>query len=125
MLVSKNEKLAIKDGLNAIITHPFDKKPIKLREFLKWVLKRIEPLAKEIGYFEYLNPIYELSKGEKNEAERKIDFIKKNLGKNIKLIKDKFIEVPDELVRQLLLERKKYLFNDLLSQYELDINLKI
>lgn len=110
-LASTNENKAIKNGLNAIIKNPFNKKLIPMRQFLKETLQQIENLAKDIGYFNYLKPIYELSKGAKNEAEKKVARTLSIIGKNIEKTKTGLIIVPKEIIRQFLLERKNYLLS--------------
>ena len=47
-----NENLAAKFGLRAEIENPLTAKPIGMREFLKWTLDEVRPLAEGLGLVE-------------------------------------------------------------------------
>uniref|UniRef100_A0A7C4THK3 Glutamate--cysteine ligase n=1 Tax=candidate division WOR-3 bacterium TaxID=2052148 RepID=A0A7C4THK3_UNCW3 len=115
-LAEYNEEMAMKSGLNCSILHPFRGKEISMRIFLKELLNKLEGFAREIGTFNDLHPLYELAQGEKNEAEKKIDYVLKYLGKNPKKTKSGYIIVPEELIKNLLIHRKKYLLGELSSR---------
>ncbi|MEO0162506.1 MAG: glutamate-cysteine ligase family protein [candidate division WOR-3 bacterium] len=108
-----NEKQATKDGLNCTIIHPWTGKKMKIREFLSSTLKTIENFAREIGTYEDLKPLYELSKGQENEAGKKINSVLKSLGRNPPRTKSGLIIVPDEIIRDYLRARKRYLLEEL------------
>ncbi|MEO0123171.1 MAG: glutamate-cysteine ligase family protein [candidate division WOR-3 bacterium] len=116
-----NENQAMKQGLNSEIIHPFLNKNIKMREFLSMILNTLKDFACELGTYEDLKPLYELSKGKENEAEKKINRVLKTLGKNPQKTKNGFIIVPDEIIRHDLIERKKYLLEDLSEKLDWDI----
>ncbi len=66
----KNENLAAKKSLGAEIENPFTGKPISMRDFLKWTLNEVKPLAQALNMWEDLTPLVEMSEGGKNTAER-------------------------------------------------------
>lgn len=106
-----NEFEAAKKGMDADIFHPYSYKKMTVREFLKWTLVKIEDFSKELGTYEYLLPVIELSKGEKNQAERAIKFTLNKLGKDIKKTKNDRIIVPDEILKEILELKKQYVHN--------------
>ncbi|MBX3038654.1 MAG: M20/M25/M40 family metallo-hydrolase [Anaerolineales bacterium] len=66
----KNENLAAKKSLGAEIENPFTGKPIAMRDFLKWTLNEVKPLAQALNLWEDLTPLVEMSAGGKNTAEK-------------------------------------------------------
>lgn len=66
----KNENLAAKSSLRAEIENPFTGKPIAMRDFLKWTLDEVKPLAQALNLWEDLTPLVEMSEGGKNTAEK-------------------------------------------------------
>lgn len=66
----KNENLAAKSSLRAEIENPFTGKPIAMRDFLKWTLNEVKPLAQALNLWEDLTPLVEMSEGGKNTAEK-------------------------------------------------------
>lgn len=66
----KNENLAAKKSLGAEIENPFTGKPIAMRDFLKWTLNEVKPLAQALNLWEDLTPLVEMSEGGKNTAEK-------------------------------------------------------
>ena len=93
-----NERLAAQHGLRAEIENPFTAKPMKMREFLKWTLKELKPLAEALGQWEDLAPLVEMSEGGPNTAERIRSRLRVELGEND--------EVPITILRELALERE-------------------
>jgi succinyl-diaminopimelate desuccinylase len=93
-----NERLAAQHGLRAEIENPFTAKPMKMREFLKWTLKELRPLAEALGQWEDLTPLVEMSEGGLNTAEKIRSRIHMELGAND--------EVPVTILRELALERE-------------------
>ncbi|MBC7878018.1 MAG: M20 family metallopeptidase [Anaerolineales bacterium] len=65
-----NENLAAKFSLRAEIENPFTAKPINMRDFLKWTLNEVKPLAEALNLWNDLNPLVEMSEGTKNTAEK-------------------------------------------------------
>ncbi len=66
----KNENLAAKSSLRAEIENPFTGKPIAMRDFLKWTLNEVKPLAQALNMWEDLTPLVEMSEGGKNTSEK-------------------------------------------------------
>jgi len=93
-----NERLAAQHGLRAGIENPFTAKPVKMREFLKWTLKELRPLAEALGQWDDLTPLVEMSEGGHNTAERIRSRLRVELGAND--------EVPVTILRELALERE-------------------
>lgn len=116
-----NEDQAMRQGLNGGAIHPFSGDRMKMREFLKITLKTIEDFAKEIGTYYDLIPLYELCRGRMSEAEKKINDVIKKLGKDPQKTRQGFIIVPDELIRDYLRERKKYILGELSKRLDWDI----
>lgn len=66
----QNENLAAKYSLRAEIENPFTAKPVAMRDFLKWTLNEVKPLAQALNLWEDLTPLVEMSEGGKNTAEK-------------------------------------------------------
>lgn len=66
----KNENLAAKHSLRAEIENPFTAKPIAMRDFLKWTLNEVKPLAEALNLWNDLAPLVEMSEGGENTAEK-------------------------------------------------------
>jgi len=93
-----NEQLAARHGLRAEIENPFTAKPMKMREFLKWTLKELRPLAEALGQWEDLAPLVEMSEGGPNTAERIRSRLQAGPGAND--------EVPITVLREMAYERE-------------------
>jgi succinyl-diaminopimelate desuccinylase len=93
-----NERLAAQHGLRAEIENPFTAKPMKMREFLKWTLNELKPLAEALGQWDDLIPLVEMSEGAPNTAEKIRSRLRVELGAND--------EVPVTILRELALERE-------------------
>ena len=57
---------AAKDGLRGEIENPLTGKPIGMREFLKWTLDELMPLADALDLREDLTPLVEMAMGGPN-----------------------------------------------------------
>ncbi len=66
----RNEDVAARCGLRGEIENPFTGKPVKMREFLKWTLDELKPLAEAINLWEDLTPMVEMAGGGCNTAEK-------------------------------------------------------
>jgi len=64
-----NEAATARDGLRAVIEHPFNGGPIGMREYLKWTLSELKPLASELGLWGELQPLSVMADGAPNTAE--------------------------------------------------------
>jgi succinyl-diaminopimelate desuccinylase len=105
----KNEEMAARYGLGAEIEQPFTAKPARLRDFLRWTLEEIRPLAEALGYWEDLAPIIEMAKGAPNTAERLRSRVRAMLGENT----SEPVEVPLEILQQLAQEREAQVAGDI------------
>ena len=79
-LARQNEILAAKDGLKAEISNPFTGKPVKMRDFLRWTLEELRPLAEALGYWEDLHPLTEMVAGAPNTADRLRETVRAEIG---------------------------------------------
>jgi acetylornithine deacetylase/succinyl-diaminopimelate desuccinylase-like protein/gamma-glutamyl:cysteine ligase YbdK (ATP-grasp superfamily) len=93
-----NEELAAKHGLRAEIENPLTGKPIVVRDFLKWTLNEIKPLAEALGMWNDLHPLVEMSEGGRNTAEKIRARLKMEIGESN--------EVPMELLKEFLYEHE-------------------
>ncbi len=93
-----NEALAAKHGLRAEIENPLTGKPIGMRDFLKWTLKEVKPLAEALNIWNDLTPLVEISEGARNTAEKIRARLQMELGEND--------EVPLKVLRELHFERE-------------------
>jgi acetylornithine deacetylase/succinyl-diaminopimelate desuccinylase-like protein/gamma-glutamyl:cysteine ligase YbdK (ATP-grasp superfamily) len=93
-----NEELAAKHGLRAEIENPLTGKPILVRDFLKWTLNEIKPLAEALNMWNDLHPLVEMSEGGRNTAEKIRARLKMEIGKSD--------EVPMELLKEFLYEHE-------------------
>lgn len=93
-----NEELAAKHGLRAEIENPLTGKPILVRDFLKWTLNEIKPLAEALNMWNDLHPLVEMSEGGRNTAEKIRARLKMEIGDSN--------EVPMELLKEFLYEHE-------------------
>ncbi|MGH2524584.1 MAG: hypothetical protein ACRDH2_18920, partial [Anaerolineales bacterium] len=102
----RNEAEAAHHGLRAEIENPFTGKPVGVRDFLRWTLEQLRPLAEALELWPRLSPLVEMASGAPNTAERMRERIKKELG-------DWRVEiVPLELLKQLADERNEQVKHD-------------
>ncbi|MDD2694499.1 MAG: hypothetical protein PHD58_01070, partial [Anaerolineales bacterium] len=94
----RNEEAAARDGLRAEIDNPLTAKPVSMREFLRWTLAEVTPLAQALGLEQALLPLAEMAGGGANTAERLRLRLRQELGERS--------EVPLELLRQLAEEHE-------------------
>ena len=93
-----NEELAAKHGLRAEIENPLTGKPIVVRDFLKWTLNEIKPLADALNMWNDLQPLVEMSEGGRNTAEKIRARLKMEIGNSD--------EVPMELLKEFFYEHE-------------------
>ena len=93
-----NERLAAQHGLRAEIENPFTAKPVTMRDFLKWTLNELKPLAEALGLWDDLAPLVEMSEGGGNTAEKIRSRVKAEIGESD--------EIPVEVLRELVHERE-------------------
>src|SRR5512147_128341 len=77
-----NEHLAAEYGLRAEIENPFTAKPMAMRDFLKWTLDEVKPLAEALNLWTDLTPLVELAEGGRNTAEKLRARLQMELGEN-------------------------------------------
>jgi len=93
-----NENLAAQFGMRAEIANPFTAKPIAMRDFLKWTLKELKPLAKALNMWDDLTPLVEMADGARNTSEKIRARLQSELNENG--------EVPLEVLKELHFERE-------------------
>lgn len=102
----KNENLAAKLSLRAEIENPFTAKPIAMRDFLKWTLNEVKPLAQALNLWEDLTPLIEMSEGGKNTAEK----FRARLHASRELLEGN--EVPLDVLKAIHFEREAQVKSD-------------
>ncbi len=93
-----NEALAARHSLRAEIENPLTGKPMAMRDFLKWTLNEVRPLAEALHLWDDLAPLVEMSQGGRNTAEKMRARLQLELGEND--------EVPLSLLKELHFERE-------------------
>lgn len=93
-----NENLAAQHGMRAEIANPFTGKPIAMRDFLKWTLKELKPLAEALNLWADLTPLVEMADGARNTAEK--------LRARLQTEVNEYGEVPLEVLKELHFERE-------------------
>ncbi len=66
----RNEDEAACCGLSAEIENPLTGKPVEMRDFLRWTLAEIRPLAEALEMWDDLHPLMEMAAGAPNTADR-------------------------------------------------------
>lgn len=101
-----NENLAAKFSIRAEIENPLTGKPISMRDFLKWTLNEVRPLAEALNMWDDLNPLVEISAGGRNTAEkfRARLHASRELGGNN--------EIPLDVLKELHFEREAQVKSD-------------
>jgi|CXWL01.1.fsa_nt_gi succinyl-diaminopimelate desuccinylase len=99
-----NENLAAKFSLRAEIENPFTAKPIAMRDFLKWTLNEVKPLAEALNLWNDLTPLVEMSEGGRNTAEKFRACLQGELGDGN--------EVPLDVLKEIHFEREAQVKSD-------------
>jgi acetylornithine deacetylase/succinyl-diaminopimelate desuccinylase-like protein/gamma-glutamyl:cysteine ligase YbdK (ATP-grasp superfamily) len=99
-----NENLAAKYSMRAEIENPFTAKPISMRDFLKWTLAEVKPLAESLNLWEDLAPLVEISEGARNTAEKIRARLQGELGNGN--------EVPLDVLKEIHFEREAQVKSD-------------
>jgi len=92
-IARQNEAIAGKDGLEAEISNPFTGKPVMMRDFLRWTLAEVRPLAEALEQWEDLRPLTEMVAGAPNTAQQLRDEIRAQIGEKEVVPPDVFKEV--------------------------------
>jgi succinyl-diaminopimelate desuccinylase len=93
-----NENLAAQLGMRAEIANPFTAKPIAMRDFLKWTLNELKPLAEALNMWNNLTPLVEMADGARSTAEKIRSRLQPELNENG--------EVPLDVLKELHFERE-------------------
>jgi succinyl-diaminopimelate desuccinylase len=108
----RNEAAAAQSGLRAEIENPFTGKRVGVRDFLRWSLEQLRPLAEPLGLWDSLAPLMEMASGAPNTAERMRARLCQALGAAPGQAE---LEVPIELLKQLALDREAAVAADVVS----------
>jgi len=101
----RNEDLAAREGLNAVIEDPLTAKPVAMRAFLDWTLNQLRPLAEALGFWEDLQPLREMVGGAPSTAEKIRQRLQAKLGTSdivppallVELAEARKVQVRDEV----------------------------
>jgi succinyl-diaminopimelate desuccinylase len=104
----RNEELASRHGMRAEIENPLTGKPVQMREFLRWTLAELRPLAEAVGAWGDLAPLTEMASGAPNTAERIRAQVQQILGS-----KELPAEVPLEVLKVLAEQRQEQVIHDI------------
>ncbi len=100
----RNEIKAAQLGLRAEIDNPLSGKPVGMREFLRWTLSQVQPLAEALEISSALKPLEEMAAGAPNTAEQIRLKLKVELGTTD--------EVPTSLLKLLAEQRENLVSQD-------------
>ena len=100
----RNENSASRDGLRAQIENPFTAKPVQMRDFLRWTLEQVRPIAEALGMWADLAPLESMAAGGPNTAERMRADLVTELGD--------CEEVPLEALKSLAERRQEQVVQD-------------
>ena len=92
-IARQNEVLAAQNGLEAEISNPFTGKPIQMRDFLRWTLTEIRPLAEALEQWDDLHPLVEMVAGAPNTAQQLRQEVRSKIGDIEEIPADVFKEV--------------------------------
>ncbi len=101
-----NENLAAKYSMNAEIENPLTGKPIFMRDFLKWTLNELRPLAEALNMWKDLTPLVEISEGARSTVEKMRARLRASGEVNDSN------EVPFEVLKELHFEREAQVKSD-------------
>jgi succinyl-diaminopimelate desuccinylase len=113
----RNESEAAHYGLRAEIENPFTGKPVGVRDFLRWTLEQVRPLAEGLSLWPRLAPLMEMVSGAPNTAELMRERLKKEIGGSplgpaaAGGVRD-YAVVPFELLKELAKEREEQVRRD-------------
>ncbi|WKZ34495.1 MAG: M20/M25/M40 family metallo-hydrolase [Anaerolineales bacterium] len=99
-----NETLAAKFSMRAEIENPLTAKPTGMRDFLKWTLNEVRPLAEALNLWNDLHPLVEMSEGARSTAEKIRARLQSQLGGGS--------EVPLDVLKEIHFEREAQVKSD-------------
>ncbi|MCP4140550.1 MAG: M20/M25/M40 family metallo-hydrolase [Chloroflexi bacterium] len=100
-LARQNERTVAQKGLEAEIANPFTGKPVQMRDFLRWTLAEIRPLAEALGQWEDLRPLTEMVAGAPNTAQRLRNDVRAQIGESDVVPQDLFMEIVSQHEKQI------------------------
>lgn len=100
----QNELHAAQDGLRAEIANPFTGKPVMMRDFLRWTLAEIRPLAEALGQWEDLTPLNQMVAGAPNTAQRLRDAVRAESGERNEVPQAVFKEIIEKYEQEIAKE---------------------
>lgn len=106
----RNEAASAHYGLRAEIENPFTAKPVGVRDFLKWTLEQLRPLAEALELWPRLAPLVEMANGAPNTAENMRARIRAALGTDASAEAEPV--VPVEVLKRLAAERETVVARD-------------
>jgi gamma-glutamyl:cysteine ligase YbdK (ATP-grasp superfamily) len=123
-LAAQNEHAAMKDGLDCRLRHPFTHgQQLTMREFIKETLELLEPFARGIGTYLYLQPLREYAAGEANEAMKAAQNALTEIGREPEKTPSGKKIIPPEIIRAQILSRRDYIMKKLIPNLGLQVNL--
>ncbi|HWQ83426.1 MAG TPA: M20/M25/M40 family metallo-hydrolase, partial [Anaerolineales bacterium] len=105
----RSEEAAARDGLRAEIEHPMTGKPVAMRQFLKWTLDELRPLAEALSLWDDLSPLQAMAEGAPNTAEKMRQETLEQIG--VRLAGQE-VEIPNELLIQMAEQRARQVMAD-------------
>jgi len=100
----RNEAQAAQRGLRAEIENPFTGKAVGARDFLRWTLDQLRPLAEGLALWPQLAPLVEMAAGAPNTAEQMRARLQKEIGQAE--------VIPMQLLKTLASEREEQIKRD-------------
>ena len=91
----RNEDLAAREGLRAVIEDPLTAKPVAMRTFLDWTLTQLRPMAEALGMWDDLQPLRDMVDGAPSTAERIRQQLKARLGTSDIVPSDLMVELAE------------------------------
>ena len=96
-LARRNEELAARHGLDAVVTEPLGHGEVRIREWLAAVLDDLRPLAEALDTSRELEPLRAMARGEPNPAGRMRQWFATETGRSLTTADDR-VPVPVEAV---------------------------
>jgi len=104
----RNEAASAQRGLRAEIENPFTAKPVGVRDFLRWTLDQLKPLAEALELWPRLAPLEAMANGAPNTAEQMRAHIREALGHPAEAEP----VVPVEVLKSLAVNREAQVAHD-------------
>ena len=95
-IARQNELAAAQQGMRAEIANPLTGKPVIMRDFLRWTLEEVRPLAEALDQWDDLHPLTEIVSGAPNTAQRLRDAVLAETGGREEISEDVFKEIIEK-----------------------------